>query len=1494
MELFNLYDISAIVHTKSAERIISPMVTELYHLIIAIELGDVHYEALAGLEETANELEKATEQLACIARRLAEQSDDEVLKQEMKLAAKSLLIAGKSFLLVVQKLLIQPDVENGIEELVISAKRILAETLKVLQTENDVMFGRVIQAAHRLLDRLFSLESTEKISAMRVAFHNFSEALLLLTSLTERLLGELKVSPHQKHLTQTLQMLKKCIPMLYSAKFSHLKYPSDQQVKLSKTYIFDLVENIVEELISLLKYDVGKKNNRGQNGLFPRHLHKLLRLLSRPQPIDLCEGKFDVLVAVVVFYCMLLADFSRATIKGKLVKLCHHLLILRKAIAMGVRTKEGFPVESQLEKSIKEKCCSMRGELENLNQAVQTAVLYQILDNFAEPKEPMKRLVEAAAEPGFQARKGGVLKELQPLITAFFCHSIQMLKAVNFVLVTCTKMETIEELEDCVHHLSKLLATVPVLLSKMSHNPDNEDVPEKLYSLCQVWSSTIECLLMCFDKVIDLREFLDLSVQEMVGHKECSEKALVDQHSGEFSWHASSLSKQATQVVEFVTRHVDRARDPIFRNGLLVLIRQLENAILLVKMAMDQCVAGSSSPQAKNTYSRRAKRLIESTCNVRKGLDECNQPDILSPLRETVRNLDISKHPICVSPQDSLELSSQNTLKQSTTDHSEVLGGFSDTTYPVLSFSQKVSEGSGLCAKDEARKTDLNPLISELLKATKSHNIAKLNGACSDLLELSTCCVDAVEEALQLANSPVLEKLLHYREIGALTSHLISLAEEVSPNSICSSERLLQMADSLSKRIHEAKQSLTIVASSWYSLSKQLFCIVSPCDFIHNSQTMDEIMQMLGTVVQLAGKATFLNHDEELPVSSGICESFLKMQTKFTCVQARTKHLLEKVLPGVNTPSDVGKLESFDGNCILWSITIHTFLDVVDQFIGRDVLSLNELKTKLKYQVCMQSTMETISKSSLRLQNVAKLSFPLCAEHGLEDEMVVLREQMQILTESLLQVADVLSVSPLPTANLSVRFELLQRELAITAKVLLLRLSRIHRVYLNSIQSVIRLAQPVTHDNKCDGHKNNQEVFEKNAGQLMANVQMVKKIIGDAFENPASFKVKENLISTVNHLLFLTDKAIWRAGKLQSELDKEHLLEDDLLHEWSSEAGYLVTQLQSTKGISRTALDIIGRCLQNEGEHIHSSQTVCNSQSSPHREVDSGNHQNPAALSQRPMKTGQKASLIRDINKMPPRSDLQSGNQLHHSDGGLTASPTASSGDSEKWWHDDCPVSQVAKQMTTQMSYMAQFLKRKGPITTKEQLIASAAQIISGGQALLKFSGIVAKNCLDKRCATELQYAIQQAKTISYQLSIISRVNASTGKSRLSAEHLVSNAQNLIQAVFQILKVTEAACFTGLQQLPPDSEEADVAAFCIQWRKRLWQHRIKAASSSDRDELGLRKAKTEARDPNLHLRLLVWIHLTIGSIFLARPLSKYFENHSRFVKCLPHGNIVCD
>ncbi|XP_013907830.1 PREDICTED: uncharacterized protein LOC106538005 isoform X4 [Thamnophis sirtalis] len=1405
------------------------MIAELYNLIIAIEQREITHEAFANLETTAEELVKATEELGCIARRLAEESDDEVLEKEMVPATQTLLISGKNILLAVQKLIIQPNACSSVEELAVSAKRILVGTIKVLWAQEDSTIRRIIQAARWLFDCLLMLDSAKDVSAVLSASRPFSEALLLLTNLMEKLLWDLKESLQRKHLAQTLQTLKNSIPMLFTAKVSQLQYPQEQQMNLSKNYIFDLAKNSVKILISLLKSSIGRtKKLHERYGLFPQHLHQFLGLVSSPQPIHLREDKLNLPVEVLIFYCMLFADSSRATLKQELIQLCRHLLKFRKVIVVDESTFNGFPKEN-----IKEECFAMKTELEHLNQVIGSAVIYQILDSLVDIKGPMRRLIEAAVEPCSHVGKEGRLRKLKPLITTFFSHSTQMLKAANLILVTCTERETVEDIEQCIDQFNRLLATVPGLLSELSLFPGNGDVSKKLNFLSQIWSSTAESLMMCLDKILDLHEFLDASVQEMVRHKEASEKALDMQHFKHFFWHTSRLCRQATQIVEFTSRFGAQARDPIFRNGLLVLIKQLKNAITQAELSINWCMARMTSLQAKEEYSKRTRELIEFACNVQKGLDECNQPDILSPLRDGVHDFNISIDiPNALTSQDPMEFSTQSFIKQNSSDNAELLVGSLDKFKPSYCPPPKFPRRNIIYQKDAVRRVDLHPLIRELTIATSIHDAIRLNDTCADLLELANCCIDAAKEALQIVESPMSDKLLHYKEIVGLIPHFIGLAREVEVNPVLNSEQLLQTAILLSEKIDETKHSLTFVVSSWYRLARQLIGFMPPCSSHDEIQSFDEIMEILETLVQLISKVVHSDDRKLVPECSSLREIFLRVQTKFTCVQTRTKYLLEKAQDISKSHPDFAKQDRLDASCILWSVTIQALLNIVDQFIGRDVLALKELQTKMKYRLCLQSTLTTVSENSVRIQEAAKLSIMLCARQSIEHEIPSQTEQIKILTESLLQVANALAVSPIAAPSVLVQFEVLQRKLALTTKAVLLQLNGLNGEYLSSIQSVVRLSQFISHGTGSNSDLIPKETFGRKAAFLKANIQNVDKVIRDALEEPSKFlKPKENLLATTENLLLLTDEIMGLVGQFHSQLDQRHHLVDSLLYEWSAKAGYLVRQLQSTKGISETVLQVVRRCLQNDEEHIYSIQP------SSLKKEDCTQHQNTPSPGHKAIKAGEGFFSASDKITMY-WEDLPNDFQPSHPEYSLRSSPTSSLGDSE---NHGCLIPQIIEEIRIQVSYMAQFLKRKGPIMTKEGVIATAIQVIAGGEALVKFAVRISKDCLDERCAAELLCALEKTKTINYQLSIITRVIASTGSSRSSVEHLVSNAQNLFQGVLQMLMAAEAACVKGLQNPSPDIEESNTAAFCTQWRKSLHSYGTKESLNSDKEELGLCK-----------------------------------------------------
>lgn len=62
-------DVSSVIRNKGIERIISPMIVQLCHLLISMERKEVENEVFASLEMMAEELAKACEDFVQVAKR---------------------------------------------------------------------------------------------------------------------------------------------------------------------------------------------------------------------------------------------------------------------------------------------------------------------------------------------------------------------------------------------------------------------------------------------------------------------------------------------------------------------------------------------------------------------------------------------------------------------------------------------------------------------------------------------------------------------------------------------------------------------------------------------------------------------------------------------------------------------------------------------------------------------------------------------------------------------------------------------------------------------------------------------------------------------------------------------------------------------------------------------------------------------------------------------------------------------------------------------------------------------------------------------------------------------------------------------------------------------------------------------------------------------------------------------------------------------------------
>lgn len=69
MEPFCLYDLGILTENKAIQKILCPMAAQLCHLILTLEWEDGMHRAFPDLEENAEKLAKATEELASVAKR---------------------------------------------------------------------------------------------------------------------------------------------------------------------------------------------------------------------------------------------------------------------------------------------------------------------------------------------------------------------------------------------------------------------------------------------------------------------------------------------------------------------------------------------------------------------------------------------------------------------------------------------------------------------------------------------------------------------------------------------------------------------------------------------------------------------------------------------------------------------------------------------------------------------------------------------------------------------------------------------------------------------------------------------------------------------------------------------------------------------------------------------------------------------------------------------------------------------------------------------------------------------------------------------------------------------------------------------------------------------------------------------------------------------------------------------------------------------------------
>lgn len=1269
--------------------------------------------------------------------------------------------------------------------------------------DDDATVRRVVSAADQVLQCLSELGSSSDIKSLLRSFQVFSEALLHLNSVTVERANSLQNPSQTKQLLDSLETLRRCISMLHTAMCTTIKHPTSEQAQAAKSYILDKVQSTVSDIVITLKSEC-HTGSPGPCGTHTGRRNSLLQLLTCFPTYSIQGSSFDSMVRDLVFHCIVVTNSSRREFQQRVVGHCHYILQFWSDIKRILKSSED---PDHCEKSIEKSCTLLVQQIQMLDKTLMTTVLYQVLDTFLTASSTFEELLSVTRQILVSDSSTKMdLIFIQPLVEDFISSSDRIIQVANFISAMAVDAKSLESVENSQACLTRLRGRIAALSLELAD--DSVQTVQKLHEVCQKWEEETSQLQDAFSDVMDVREFTSIAINEIINDRHGCDAAYREQSYKLFLEHGTNLICHMKLVIHSVKRHLDRSDNPIYRNGLLVLLKQVQASQTKVCESIRDMLSGSNlNIEEYSTFTDNVSTVIQHFKVLREGLDGHQHPHLLSPLRDGARQPETSQS--CFKDKDTCELIQDHIIRGSDSVVFEVMERVSHTKHEKEHSDEKIIEAElahkydnsdlKISAVSTAPKLihkphefDLLPLLYEVVTVTKRKDVTVLNQACTGVLELSNCYAQATKEALAIVDAVDCQTLEGFRaELVSLTPLLVQTAQETVMSSAKSTEAIYKYSTQFSDLINNVRKVLLPLVGTWYHAVYTELQGNLPTLATTVTQQLNEVMTLCADMVQLLTSS-------DLTSPSDGQETFSVLHSKLNKAQNNTKYLVEF------SPSLEGQVDQLEGLCILWGLSIQILLYSLDKILGT---------SPAIHHLSPQRQLSVLSENSLRIQEAARLtslSFRSAYKSRLLTEY---QEELKILTEAYLKAAEELDKTPYVTQL--AKSEFLQRHLLIKIRVLSGYLSKVNKDYDTALQDIVRIARFAAENFREKNLEDSEQRFQNAAQALFENVKFATKRVDDCLNYIRDPRARSNLRSINDHLSFQISDIISRV-RLMVET---HYICDTLTLEvhiqcWSAKAHYVVEEIRKQDGIQHEAKEHIRAGLQGRSPEdikmlatipfkdkeieIPSDATMISWQKGDTESVDAaepnltmaavaqygpGNMERDVSISWLTRFYTSVILLGQIIHMLiPPQDDA--GSRAYKETSSLTYTSLFLKQESNSWDPKDNRIVQMTRRMADTICYMTQYLKKKGPIlvrTTrchfstsilmlagtimhnhcfsqnKEAYVTAAKDVISTCQSVTQFIRVIANHCLDKQCTVELSLIIEQILTITNQLNIISR-----------------------------------------------------------------------------------------------------------------------------------------
>ncbi|XP_061197776.1 catenin alpha-2-like [Saccostrea echinata] len=651
--------LSNLVQTKSIERVLAPIASQV-SLLIILDESEKGVGKPDHMGPCAQAVMKAAENLIKIGKERANNSPDQDYQRHMMSACEILDLASSDLYIASQRL--GDDSSKEIRTKVISAaKDVLQGTMKVLLVSDDAEVKKIVSAGRLVVDCLTRLSTVSRMPDLLSNFKSFTDGTTLLCSLAQKRQMELCQNHQRERIITALNLLKKSIPSMSVALQSYIKYPKNQQAQMSRSFVINQTQSAVSDIMEAVENKFTDEDylDVEEPGYFVTKIDQVLEALSMEKRGDL-DADLETWTENLVRHSMLVAHLCLDHYRNIIVKTCQRVLQLKSRVLQLHNAMKNNPELPAIGEDYDECCENYIDEFCELEKDVNLALLNLVVDIFKETTEPLERLVKAAM---YSTQEKGFEQHMKELVTEFQTHADKMGQIASFAAASSTDAQRVRTIRRCVCHLERLDPDIVPAVVAMAKKSQDKMAVRHVKLLMKEWTFELTSLMQVLDEMTDPSIFMQVSESRIKEDISLCHGFLAEEDDQGLGSAVKSLIGRARRVYQMAERIIGGHKDPLYRNGLLVFVKQLQKAVTGLRAANSNLVADRQNSAFTETFQKRLEQVLDRVKQVTAGLSEDSHPDILSPQRKNLRQTAMSHSNIYKKSSKSTLQSSRTSLQ---------------------------------------------------------------------------------------------------------------------------------------------------------------------------------------------------------------------------------------------------------------------------------------------------------------------------------------------------------------------------------------------------------------------------------------------------------------------------------------------------------------------------------------------------------------------------------------------------------------------------------------------------------------------------------------------------------------------------------------------------------------------------------------------------------------------------------------------------------------